>query len=401
MPNQKGWTMTIANTVTNDDEDIDLDIAERLAEQTDHDSLLADLSKTFDEVDNDLVPVADKEAAQAPVEKTAAERARDELGRFTAAERALQEAATKAAKADETPTQTQAPTGEPVKPQPPTSWSPAAKAAFAELPQDHPLVQAVAKRESEVNAGFAELKNYKELKHYSELAKSKGDTLPGMLQRFVAAEDLLSKNPTQGIMWLMRSYGVHPAYIAQQAGLNMVPPGQVPQVPRQSPQAKMSPQQLAYQQQQHTLMQQAQQKQRQQPHQAHPEIASLKQQVEEMRRAPLVQEVDRFLTDPKYPFAHNLKDDMALLLDQGKAVDLPSAYEMASWANPETRALLIKQQREEATKSIATRAKAATSTARSASKSLTGAPLVGASSTPAAAELSIEDQLAAGWDNLV
>jgi hypothetical protein len=250
MPNQKGWTMTIANTVTNDDEDIDLDVAERLAEQTDHDSLLADLSKTFDEVDNDLAPVADKEAAQAPVEKTAAERARDELGRFTAAEKALQEAATKAAKADETPTQAETPTGEPVKPQPPTSWSPAAKAAFAELPQDHPLVQAVAKRESEVNAGFAELKNYKELKHYSELAKSKGDTLPGMLQRFVAAEDLLSKNPTQGIMWLMRSYGVHPAYIAQQAGLNMVPPGQVPQVPRQSPQARMSPQQLAYQQQQ-------------------------------------------------------------------------------------------------------------------------------------------------------
>jgi hypothetical protein len=103
------------------------------------------------------------------VENDAPSRTRDEQGRFSKDEQGEQ-----AVVAAETPVQSPAPTTDepagqetteaPVQPQavrPPPGWSPASKAAFDALPE---AVKAdVAKREEEVNKGFAKLGDYKGL----------------------------------------------------------------------------------------------------------------------------------------------------------------------------------------------------------------------------------------------
>jgi hypothetical protein len=59
-----------------------------------------------------------------------------------------------------------------------------------------------------------------------------------------------------------------------------------------------------------------------------------------------------------------VRDDMAALLQAGRASDLKTAYDMAVYANPQTRQTLLEQQRNEALKqaqsvALANRAKSA------------------------------------------
>ena len=118
-----------------------------------------------------------------------------------------------------------------------------------------------------------------------------------------------------------------------------------------------------------------------------------------MKQAPVVAEVERFFSDPNHPYAHNLRQQMATLLRAGHAETLEQAYEMAAYANPETRALLISQQQQGSARQAAERARAAASNARAAARSVTGSPLAGASTTPSDSGLSLEDQLRAAWES--
>jgi hypothetical protein len=412
-------------------DDIDPDFADALDEHSDTENLLAELSDAFDGVETEDEGASETVAKDdtKPDTRSAAERARDEKGRFA---REAQEAADKAAgKTTAQPSTAQAPeagAGEApadaaasaAEVQPPTSWSPTAKAAFGTLPPE--VQQAVAKREQEVNAGFAQLREYKDLKPFADLAKQKGDSLGGYLQRLVQAEHVLETNPVEGLKWLAGNLRVTREQLAQAFGIapQQAQPqqAQIPQfVPPQPPEG-VDPRRQDWQQhvqalyQRHMAYYQSQAAQRQQAPVRDPrvdevarELAELKRmrQIEEARRAeearkPLEDEVTKFMGNTKeYPYAQNLRDDMAILLEAGKAVDLKDAYEMAAWANPETRALLIKQQREEAVKPLTDRSRTAVSKARAASRSVTGAPLPGASNASAAVDRSIEDELRANW----
>lgn len=77
-------------------------------------------------------------------------------------------------------------------------------------------------------------------------------------------------------------------------------------------------------------------------------------------------------------FFDEVNDDMAALIQAGRAADLNTAYEMAVWARPETREKLLAKQRAEA-QAEARKAEAA---AQSAASSVAGAPS-GASSAAA------------------
>ena len=84
-----------------------------------------------------------------------------------------------------------------------------------------------------------------------------------------------------------------------------------------------------------------------------------------------------------------VREDMAALLQAGRAKDLKDAYDMAVYANPQTRQALLEQQRQEALKqaqsaAIAARAKSAAVSVRGSS------PASGSASAPTSLRAALE-----------
>ena len=69
------------------------------------------------------------------------------------------------------------------------------------------------------------------------------------------------------------------------------------------------------------------------------QVGSWKQQQENQI---LQSEISKFAADAKYPHFEALREEMAQLLESGKAQDLASAYETARWLNPQVRELELK-----------------------------------------------------------
>jgi len=197
----------------------------------------------------------------------------------------------------------------------PASWSPAAKATFDKLPPE--VQQAVAKREQEIDHGLR--RKSEEVKRYEPLEQiiaprravwaAQGMDETTAIKTLLAAQDLLERDPKQGLEFLARSYGVNIASLSAQ------PQGQ----PYQAQPARDS----------------------------HPEIAALKQQlqvlqsqVQTAQTAPIVSQIDAFQNDPANLYFENVRDDMAVLLHNGKAADLKEAYDMACWMRPDIRPFL-------------------------------------------------------------
>jgi len=201
----------------------------------------------------------------------------------------------------------------------PASWSPAAKATFDKLPPE--VQQAVAKREQEIDHGLRrkseEVKRYEPLEQLiaprRALWAAQGMDEASAIKTLLAAQDLLERDPRQGLEFLARSYGVNIANLSAQ------PQGQ----PQQAQPAPDS----------------------------HPEIAALKQQlqvlqsqVQTAQSAPIVSQIEAFQNDPANLYFENVRDDMAVLLHNGKASDLKEAYEMACWMRPDIRPFLLPSQ---------------------------------------------------------
>lgn len=297
-------------------------------------------------------------------EEAAREYNRDEQGRFAAAEKAAQKAAEnaqEAVKAPEAPKATEQPQAAPEAPQadaeaprPPPGWSPAAKAAFATLPAE--VQQAVAKREQEVNNGFAKLAEYKPIERYVEMARRGGTTLDKALENYVGIEQLLRTDIARGFEQIARNIGVSPVEMAQKILAAHGHSGN--QGTGEAPQPQV--------------------------HQPVQDIRSLVQQelAQVQTQAQIDAATEAFLGDPKNLYAQNVVDDMLPLISQRRqsvresyADTLKWAYEKACWANDEVRPLLINQQVEAATRP---QAEAATQ-ARAAARSITGSPTPGAS----------------------
>jgi len=196
----------------------------------------------------------------------------------------------------------------------PASWSPAAKATFDKLPPE--VQQAVAKREQEIDHGLR--RKSEEVKRYEPLEQiiaprraiwaAQGMDEASAIRTLLAAQDLLEKDAVQGIQFLAKSYQIDLSRLAQPQG--------------QPYQAQPAPD-------------------------SHPEIAHLKQQLQTLQAqvqtaqtAPLVSQIEAFQNDPANLYFENVRDDMAVLLNNGKASDLKEAYDMACWMRPDIRPFL-------------------------------------------------------------
>lgn len=319
-------------------------------------------------------------AVAAPVEPVDG-KSRDEQGRFvpkteTAAQTALGSepaAQTQAASATVAADATSATVAAP-----PPGWSVAAKTAFAALPAE--VKEAVVKREQEVNNGFRELQDLKDIKQaiapHTPMLTMKGVSPAQAFTQLMNAQAVLDRDPVNGIAWLARSYGVD----LRQFGAQNAQAGPGHQAPNPI-EAFFKPivdKVTALESQWQTREQQAEQHQR--------------SQVEA--------EITAFRADPKHVYLDNVSDHMAVLIQTGQATDLKDAYDKACWSHPQIRAALINEQQVATSASQKLAATAAVQNARRAAGSLAGAPTPGAVSGVVARPDSIEGDLRAAFDSI-
>jgi hypothetical protein len=314
---------------------------------------------------------------------------RDEHGRFKPK---TQEAQAGAETATPEPEQETAATAEP-EPQPGTIRIPHAlpaplKAEFGELPEK--WREAFIKQEDSIKAfkdeqapKAARLNRYDEIigPHLDKWRYAGLDEFTG-IQTLIAAQNLLERNPVEGLVHIARSYSIHPQQIAQALGLPQTAQttgteGQ----PAPTAQPDLSAALQPYLQRVQTLEQRLEQS------------AQATQQAEIDR---LTAEVEAFQNDPANIYFHNVEADMVTLLQAKAATSLKDAYEKAIWASPEIRPLLLKaQSAAEAKKPADDAARAKAAAAKQASGSLTGAPSPGAQAPKAGSLGSIRADLEA------
>lgn len=241
---------------------------------------------------------------------------------------------------------------------PPPGWSPKSKVDFDALP-DH-VKADIAKREQEVNQGFAKLAEYKPIERFAEQAKRSGTTLEQALHNYTSMEGALRSDRVAGLVALANNIGVHPVQWAREVlsrygdAPTQGAAGNGPTA-NQTAAGDLSPVMAKISQLETYIGQQEQQRQ-------------------SLERQRIESEIQAFSSNPEHRFFDNVRPQMAQLMSAGVAKDLKDAYERACWADPEIRPLLIKQQPGNAPgidrAAIATQAKAA-------AKATIGAPSAG------------------------
>jgi hypothetical protein len=254
----------------------------------------------------------------------------------------------------------------------PASWSPAAKQAFAALPEV--IKSEITKREQDWNAGLAQRSSEAErlnrlhqvLGPYAERFRLAGIGEAQAVQQLFAASDYLDRDPVNALLYLARTKGVDPRLLAQVFTGN----GQG------QPQVSPEYQQLAGQVQ--ALTQTLQQR----------DYDQVNAQYQHM-----LGQVETFARDAAHPYFENVRAPMADLIQMGLATSLEEAYQQATWGHPEIRPFLLQQQAAEAAKAAADAARAKAAQARHASGSITGSPSPGATSGSNGSRLSLRDEL--------
>lgn len=230
---------------------------------------------------------------------------------------------------------------------PPIGWSPQSKAEFAKLP-DH-LKADIVKREKDIAKGLEakalEVKRYQPIE---ELLAPRRDrwAMAGLdeataLKQLFAASDWLERDPASAIAYLAKQYNVTSAQAGSQANV----------APQQNTISRPSPEIATLQQ----------------------ELLTLKEQLLQQSQTPYVEQVEAFAADPKNLYFENVREDMGILIREGRAKTLQEAYDKATWANPEIRAILIAEQAAKAGNGSAEASKRVEK-AKNAGSSVTGAP---------------------------
>lgn len=328
-------------------------------------------------------PVATPEApARQETEAEAAQRIRDEKGRFAAKPEDGAATAAKAASDPnaKAPTDKAAPEAGKEAPSaeakaivgPPPGWSVAAKSAFDQLPDE--VKAAVAKREEEIDRGFAKLKDYKAIEtQHSGAAQQYGVPLPEFINRLAAADKFLQTDPDNAIKWLAKAYNID---LRQLGGGSAAQPGVTPSAQTPPADAALQP-----------LLQ---------------EINSLKQIIHGDKAAQINTQVDRFFADPANKYSENVADQMVVLIKEakrtGQPVDLASIYDTACFMNPEVRAALIKEQTSKVQSDQVAKARQTADQARAAGASITGGPA--ATPQPVAPNLDLRATLEQNFASL-
>jgi hypothetical protein len=316
-------------------------------------------------LDESLNAAFDNLAKGGETEAEAAQRLRDEQGRFAA------KPDVDPAKAAETGKVEAIAPAAPTAAEMPASWSRKAE-LFAKAPPE--LQAAIAERESEMARG---VERFKGLAEYADMAEKNGLPLSTVMASYIEAERILASDFLGGVKHICQQFGVDPAQLASALSGAPAAVGATPQggsQPAATP--SLPPEFLA-------------------------EFNGLKSSVETFREQSALTEIQRFSADPANKHFEAVAPDIVRLIKGARAMgdnlSLDDAYKAAIYANPTVRAQLQAEQKakEEADR-IAT-ARAAATTARRAGKSL--APTgVGTPSAPAKA--SLDEQLSDAWDRL-
>ena len=322
------------------------------------DDLRSALEAAFEDKPEDTTPVEtvsqqpDTELTNEPVE-----RARDESGKFAAKEAQ--------APADEPAPQV------PAEPEikPPSSWKPEAKEAYIKAERGEPLTAQEIKlltaeanrRENDYHKGLEGYKSHAQrarefeqaLQPYQQTIQQMGLDGPTAAARMLQVEHTLRyADPATKAQMLNK--------IAQDYGIDL---GMAQQVPQQDPQTQYLMQQLN-------------------------ELRNTQQMwqntIQQQEREKANYELTNFSSTGEKTHFEAVRNDMADLLESGKAQSLEQAYEMAIWMRPDVRQTLIEQQRIEAQKKYeeqqrATRAKTASVSVKGSSPSSSGSQPVSGS----------------------
>lgn len=249
------------------------------------------------------------------------EKIRDEKGKFKAEKKAKKELAAEDAPKEDTDLSVSEP--EVVAPvsKAPDHWSAGAKAVWDKL---DPVVRAEALKQVEF-ANKLQSRHAQERKKYEAidavlepqrnlLRANYGDEAKGLQQLF-ALSDFASKDPRGFVQWFAQQRGI------DLRGLN------------QQPQQAVDPTINALQQQ----------------------IAQLTQHIsgyEQNQKQAVMSEVERtyqdFANNPANKYLEDVKDDMAFFLENGKAKDWQTAYNMAVKINPTVSEMIEAERLQEA-----------------------------------------------------
>lgn len=354
-------------------------------------------------------------APETPAEPTEAsgERARGPDGKFLPKEPGQTEEGATA----QPPVQAQTPESAapaPTEPQTeairvPPSLPAAVKAKFAKLDPD--VREAFVSLEGSVQTAKAEwAAKGQRLNRFDEIIGPRiarwqmngVDEFQGV-QMLLAAQDILDRDPVQGLVQVARSYGVTPAHLAQAFGLTQTS-AQAPAADGTSAPATATPD-LTGVLQQHLapVLQQVQTLQQQ--------LAQSQQADQAVKLATAQREIDAFAADPANMYFDNVQDAVVAIIAQdrqnGGSMSLKEAYDRAVWADPTVRPHLIQAQQETAAQEAARKAaeakaaatlaaQAKAQAARNAGGSVTGSPSPGASA-PAGAPRPLREELQANW----
>jgi hypothetical protein len=315
------------------------------------DSIREALESAFAADDEKVTPEQVEQVSEvAPEPQMQTERQRDEQGKFAARE------------------EPQVP--EELKPErrAPSSWKPDAQAAFLKAdrgeqltPEEVRILTAEAeRRESDFHKGVESFKTH------AQKAREYEQAFAPHRDRFKS----LGLNEVQAVQSILQTdhflrnadpatKAQHFAKLAMQYGIDL---GQVQNIPQQDPQTQYLMQQLNELRQTQQMWQNS---------------------IQEQERSKANHELDSFATSDKTHF-EAVRNDMADLLETGKAQSLEQAYEMAIWMRPDVRQTLIEQQRIEAQKKYeeqqrATRAKTASVSVKGSSPSSGGSQPVSGS----------------------
>lgn len=300
------------------------------------------------------------------VEKPADDRMRDEAGRFAA--KPVEEVAPVVEAVQEVAPPRKAP----------SSWKPDAQAAYLKAEAGEALTPAEVKllteeanrRESDYHKGIEQYKTHaheaqayqRVVEPYMQTIRSLGVDAPTAIAKLFQADHTLRySDPATKARFL--------GQLAQEYGVDI---GQVVNAPPVDPNMQYLQQQLQQQQQQ---------------------IQQFHQQQEMREQAGFQSEIQRFAADPAHTHFEAVKEDMALLLQTGKAQDLKEAYDTAVWMRADIRQSLVEQQRAEAQRAAQEQAQA--TRAKSAAVSVKGSSPAGAGVQPVKG--SLREQLDAAF----
>lgn len=240
----------------------------------------------------------------------------------------------------------------------PEHWSADDKAAFDALPDD--IKPMWLEKSKSLESGYQEkfqaladerkqIERYKSLdsafEPYREKLALEGVSEAQAVQRLMAAQTYLERDPVQAIGWLAKSYGVDLTQFAPQQASAEDEFDDPTITPLKQKIADLEAREA-------NRMQSAQMQQRQ----------ALMGEIAAFRDAATED------GSPAHPHFDSVRTHMGALMQAEPSLTLEAAYEQAVWANPEVRASLIKAQEAEAAKARETARKDEVKKAKKAGK---------------------------------